>query len=88
MLCNDYVPIIVFEHQEDILKYLDKSGTLIRLQEAANKYKYKQGLQKDGEHRLPFLFRLEIDVVLLSEISGKQIGKYIQPGMFYADSQI
>jgi galactose-1-phosphate uridylyltransferase len=71
-LGNDYVPIIVFKHQEDILKYLDKSGTLVRLQEAANKYKkYKERLQKDGEHRLPFLFLLEIDIVLLSEISGK-----------------
>jgi hypothetical protein len=71
-VCNDYAHIIVFKHQEDILKYLDKSGALIRLQEAATKYKkYKDRPRKDGEHRPPFQFLLEIDIVLLSEISGK-----------------
>jgi hypothetical protein len=72
MSANNYVPVIHFKHQEAILRYLDKSGTLVTLQEAANKYKkYTKRLQKDGEHRVPFLFLVELDIVLLSEISGK-----------------
>jgi hypothetical protein len=77
---NDYAPAIVFKYQEDILRYLDKTGTLIRLQEAANKYsKYIKGLQTNQDQRLPFLFLLQLDIIELSEISGKRRGTYKHP---------
>jgi hypothetical protein len=63
------VPVLAFKYQEDIVRYLDRIGTLKRLQEAANKYGRR--LKKDRDQRLPFLFLLELDVVLLTEISGK-----------------
>lgn len=76
---NNYVPATVFKYQEDILRYLDKTGTLIRLQEAASKYrKYIKRLQRDQDHRLPFLFLLQLDIIQLAEISGKRRGKYKQ----------
>ncbi|XP_033606674.1 minichromosome maintenance domain-containing protein 2 isoform X2 [Cryptotermes secundus] len=62
------IPVTAFKYQEDILRYLDKTGTLMRLQEATNKYERR--LQKDRDQRLPFLFLLELDIVLLSEISA------------------
>jgi F420-dependent methylenetetrahydromethanopterin dehydrogenase len=68
-LGNGCIPVTAFKYQEDILRYLDKTGSLRRLQEAANKYARR--LQKDRNQRLPFLFLLELDIVLLSEISGK-----------------
>lgn len=76
---NDYRPAAVFMYQEDVLRYLDKSGTLIRLQEAANDYqKYIKRLQRNRDHRLPFLFLLELDIIQLTEISGKSKEKYKQ----------
>jgi ABC-type oligopeptide transport system ATPase subunit len=69
MFGNGCIAVTAFKYQEDILRYLDKTGTLMRLQEAA--YKYARKLQKGQDQRLPFLFLLELDIVQLSEISGK-----------------
>jgi hypothetical protein len=76
---NDCVPAAVFKYQEDVLRYLDKTGTLTRLQEAANKYrKYIKRLQRDHDQRVPFLFLLQLDIIQLAEISGKRRQKYKQ----------
>jgi hypothetical protein len=64
------------------VRYLYKTGTMKRLQEAANKYGRR--LQKHPDQRLPFLFLLELDIVLLSDISGKLREKYKQLGSFSA----
>jgi F420-dependent methylenetetrahydromethanopterin dehydrogenase len=69
MIGSGCVPVIAFRYQEDVVRYLDKTGILKRLQEAANKYGKR--LQSDRDQKLPFLFLLELDIVLLSEISGK-----------------
>lgn len=76
---NDYIPATVFKYQEDVLRYLDKTGTLVTLQEAANDYrKYIKRLQRNRDHRLPFLFLLQLDIIQLTEISGKRSEKYKQ----------
>lgn len=76
---NDYLSATLFKYQEDVLRYLDKTGTLIRLQEAANDYrKYIRRLQRNRDHRLPFLFLLQIDIIQLAEISGKRRRNYKQ----------
>ena len=76
---NDYLPATHFKYQEDVLRYLDKTGNLIRLQESANDYrKYIRRLQRNRDHRLPFLFLLQLDIIQLAEISGKIRGNYKQ----------
>jgi len=51
----------------------------MRLQDAANDYrKYIRRLQKNRDHRLPFLFLLQLDIIQLTEISGKRGGNYKQ----------
>jgi len=77
--CGNYLPATLFKYQEDVLRYLDNTGTLIRLQEAANDYrKYIRRLQRNRDHRLPFLFLLQLDIIQLAEISGKRRGNYKQ----------
>ncbi|KAJ9597503.1 hypothetical protein L9F63_011628, partial [Diploptera punctata] len=62
------ISLVALNYKEHFLKYLDKSGDLPRIKEIAERYKKK--IKKNNKHQMPLVILLEIDVVLLTEISG------------------
>ena len=64
--------LITLKYNECFLTYLDRSGNLSRIKEVTDKYKKK--IKKFDKRQTPLIILLELDVVLLTEISGKFIG--------------